>query len=99
MLPVWHGGNMTEYVIDLKTVFGVDDLHEILEDTLDFPEYYERSLDTLKEVFEEQTYGWHLKFTGCSDAEAILGRFMGKFRRACEEAEKTNEFFKAEFED
>ena len=89
---------MREYHIDLKNIFSADDFHELLEQTLPLPDYYGRNLDALYDVLTEQSEGWDITFSGCADAEAILGKYMKSIRRMCEKAQGENEKLKVTFD-
>ena len=75
-----------EYTIDLGNVFSVDELHDVLREELPMPEYYGGTLDALYDVLTDEGQKWHITFTGCSDAEAILGKYFRNLKKMFERA-------------
>ena len=90
---------MTRYEIDLHDIYSADDFQKLLGETLPLPDYYGGTLDALFDVLTEQTAGWSLHFTGCAEAEAVLGKYVRSLKRMCERAAQENEKLEVSFED
>ncbi|MCR5800141.1 MAG: barstar family protein [Lachnospiraceae bacterium] len=88
-----------EYNIDLKSVFSVDELHELLAEVLPLPDYYGGTLDALYDVLTDEGMNWSIHFTGTDEAEAILGKYMRNFKKMCRKAAEFNEEREITFED
>ncbi len=88
-----------QYEIDLSNIFSVDEFHDVLRENLPLPEYYGGTLDALFDVFTDEGCKWTIHFTGVSDAEAILGKYMRSFKRMCERACAESEEMRIEFTD
>lgn len=73
-----------EFNIDLSNIYSVDEFHDVLREELPLPEYYGGTLDALHDVLTDEGRNWHITFTGCSDAEAILGKYFRTLRRMFE---------------
>jgi len=82
---------MTEFTIDLHDCYTADDLHARVAEVLPLPDYYGNNLDALHDVLTEQSEGWDITFTGCSDAEVTLGKYMRKLKLMCSAAATENE--------
>ncbi len=76
------------FKIDLSNVYSVDEFHDVLREELPLPEYYGGTLDALHDVLSDVGRNWHITFTGCSDAEAILGKYFRTLRRMLKDTEK-----------
>ncbi|MBR6238688.1 MAG: barstar family protein [Lachnospiraceae bacterium] len=77
-----------QYKIDLARIYSVDEFQDVLREALPLPEYYGGTLDALYDVFTDQGRKWSIYFTGCAEAEAILGKYMRNFKKMCERATK-----------
>ncbi len=89
-----------EHIIDLATVFGPDDLFDLLEEHMELPAYFGRNLDAFYDVLTEigPRHPLELHFTNYAEGEAVLGKFMRKFRAVCERAQKENDALTFTFE-
>ena len=89
-----------EHIIDLGTVFSADDLFDLLEEHMDFPAYFGRNLDAFYDVLTEVSSKrpLELHFTNFAEGEAVLGKFMRNFRKACERAQGENHALTFTFE-
>ena len=90
---------MTTYDISLKEIYRADELHELLAETLSFPDYYGGNLDALYDVLTTKPRGWVLHFIECEDAEVSLGKYYNKFRRVCLDAAAHNPNLEVSFGD
>ena len=75
-----------DYEIDLGRIYSVDEFQDVLRQSLPLPEYYGGTLDALYDVFTDQGRNWSIYFTGCAEAEAILGKYMRNFKKMCQRA-------------
>ena len=82
---------MKKFDIDLCQVYSADEFHKLLDEVLPLPEYYGGTLDALKDVLTDQPEGWEITFTGCAEAEAILGKYVRSLKKMCEKVSKDNE--------
>ncbi len=87
-----------DYEIDLGRIYSVDEFQDVLREALPLPEYYGGTLDALYDVFTDQGRKWSIRFTGCVEAEAILGKYMRNFKKMCQRAVGETEMT-VEFED
>ena len=88
-----------EKVIDLKDVYGADDLYQLLGESIEMPDYFGNNLDALHDVFTEIGEETELVFTHSADAEAVLGKFIRSFRKMCARACEENPILQIRFED
>ncbi len=87
-----------EYTFDLEECYSPDDIHSMLAQELQFPEYYGYNLDALYDVLTELPYDCRITFTGCDTASAVIGaKFMRNLERACNDASSYNDHLNIEF--
>ena len=75
-----------EIEIDLASVKNKEDLHALLKNMLDFPDYYGRNLDALYDVLTESGDGWNIIFYNSKFARYRLGKYFDALCRLCREA-------------
>ncbi|MCR4895402.1 MAG: barstar family protein [Lachnospiraceae bacterium] len=76
--------------IDLKDVYGADDLYQLLAEYIAFPDYFGNNLDALFDVFTEISEETEITFTGGAEAEAVMGKFARSFKKMCARASEEN---------
>ncbi len=87
------------YKIDLGRIYSVDEFQDVLKENLPLPEYYGGTLDAFYDVLTDEGRDWTICFGGCTEAEAILGKYMRRFKSMCERAMKEVPDLKISFED
>lgn len=70
-----------EYDIDLAGIFSVEEMQELLKETLPLPAYYGGTLDALYDVLTDEGMAWTIRFSGTATAEAILGKYMRNLKK------------------
>ncbi|MBR6080279.1 MAG: barstar family protein [Treponema sp.] len=88
-----------EISIDLGTVTNRDELHNLLAQSLHFPEYYGRNLDALFDLLTEPHEMWNLIFKNTASAKATLGEYFDHFRQTVLDAEEEIACVKSEWFD
>lgn len=81
---------MKDLVISLSGIYIPDEFHARLGDYLPLPAYYGANLDALHDVLTSLTGEWQIRFTDCSEAEAMMEKYMKKLRRMCANACREN---------
>ncbi len=82
---------MKVFNIDLKGIYSADDFQQLMGENIPLPDYYGGTLDALHDVLTEQSEGWEIHFSGCAEAEAVLGKYIRSLKRMCQDAQRENE--------
>lgn len=91
--------NEKTYTFDLSACYSPEDLHDLLSDVLPLPEYYGGNLDALHDALTEPHPAWHLAFTGCKTASAVVGaKYMRAFQKMCEQVAGESDNLTVSFE-
>ncbi len=77
---------MKELMISLADIYIPDEFHKRLEDYLPLPDYYGANLDALHDVLTTLPGEWHIRFTECAEAEAMMDKYMKKLKKMCANA-------------
>ena len=84
-----------EILIDLENVHTKDDLHDLLAETLHFPDYYGRNLDALFDFLTEPHELYEICFKNTASAEDALGGYFYAFKQTFADAEEESSFVKS----
>ena len=87
LLKSFRGVVGLELLIDLGKVATKSDLHELLKESLHFPEHYGCNLDALFDLLTEPHEMWDLTFKNTASAKASLGDYFDRFRETVLDAE------------
>ncbi|MCR5399296.1 MAG: barstar family protein [Lachnospiraceae bacterium] len=88
-----------QYKITLDRIYSVDEFQDVLRENLPLPDYYGGTLDALYDVLTDEGCKWTILFSGFTEAEAILGKYMRSFKRMCEKACKECDSLHIDFTD
>ena len=83
-----------DYHIDCATIGSAAELHQLLAETLSFPDWYGNNLDALYDCLTDLSENTHLTLANWTDAEP----FIWGFHRAMADAEQDNPNFTVTFE-
>ena len=84
-----------EIEIDLASVKNKEDLHALLKNILDFPDYYGRNLDALFDFLTEPHELYEICFKNTASAEDALGGYFYAFKQTFADAEEESSFVKS----
>ena len=76
--------NQKDYTLDLSNVADREQLHELLKQNLDMPDWYGRNLDALFDVLGEKQ--GTIRISGFDEMEKKLADYARSFRAVCEDA-------------
>ena len=88
-----------EITVDLGSVTNREELHNLLAQSLHFPEYYGRNLDALFDLLTEPHEMWSLTFKNSASAKAAIGEYFDRFRQTVLDAEEEIACVKSEWLD
>ena len=88
-----------DILIDLENVHTKDDLHDLLAETLHFPDYYGRNLDALFDLLTEPHEMWNMTFKNTASAKSALGEYFDFFRQTVLDAEEEISCVKSTWDD
>ena len=74
-----------EYIVDLKNITTIEELHNCLQKTLELPDYYGKNLDALNDVLTDWNDEVKIIFINYQDAQREFGTYMERLRTLCDE--------------
>lgn len=84
-----------EITVDLGSVTNREELHNLLAQSLHFPEYYGRNLDALFDLLTEPHELYEICFKNTASAEDALGGYFYAFKQTFADAEEESSFVKS----
>lgn len=88
-----------DILIDLGGIKNKSDLHDLLSESLHFPEYYGRNLDALFDLLTEPHEMWNITFKNTAAAKNVLGDYFRLLKETFTDAEEEIACIKAEWLD
>lgn len=89
-----------KYTFDISKCFSPEDIHSVIADEFDLPEYYGGNLDALHDVLTDVSDPVEITFVGTETASVVIGeKFIRSLKRMCEAAAKENDKLTIVFED
>ena len=76
--------NQKDYTLDLSNVVDREQLHMLLEQSLELPDWYGRNLDALFDALGEKQGA--IRISGFDEMEKNLADYARSFRAVCEDA-------------
>lgn len=85
------------FYIDLQDVTSREELHRVIAEGLNLPEYYGNNLDALHDVLTEAGEGYNIIFYNTCNARELLGKYYDSLVRMCKHACEEVEEMKIRF--
>ena len=80
---------MKKIVLDFRNSDNKDDIHDMIESALEFPEYYGRNLDSLHDCLTDITEDVCIGIYEPDEHSEVFG-YLKRINRVCEHAESEN---------